>query len=166
MGAPPLLTICCADDLASSSQPGACIMRMNHDPRILTIVRSTGKSRGPSKNIATQDTKTAINQIISQIIGVPHNGIYASVTKNHISYQDALGDYMQETADREQKEPKYHGGNAITVDCRGDKATQNNEISKVTSGKQMFFGLHGSTLLNGLALARCRRGVSKVHRFR
>jgi hypothetical protein len=87
---------------------------------------------------------------------MPDNGIYASVAKNHIPYQDALGDYMQEAAYREQKKPEYHGGNAITVDCRGGKATQNNEIAKVTSGKQIFFGLHGSTLLNGLAFANCR----------
>ena len=86
---------------------------------------------------------------------MPDNGIYASVAKNHIPYQDALGDYMQETADREQKKPEYHGGNAITVDCGRGKATQNNEISKVTSGKQMFFDLHG-TLLNGLVFANCR----------
>ena len=94
---------------------------------------------------------------------MPDHGIHASVAENHIPYQDAFGDYVQKAADGEKRKTNHDAGDAITVDCRGGKATQDNDVSKVTSGKQMLFGLHGSTLPNGLALARCYRGVPKIH---
>jgi hypothetical protein len=96
---------------------------------------------------------------------MPDNGIHASVAENHIAYQDAFGDYMQKAADGKQRKTNQRVGNAMTVKCRGGKTTQDNDISKVAPGKQMFFGLQGSTLLNGLALADCRT-LSKIHLFR
>jgi hypothetical protein len=97
---------------------------------------------------------------------MPDHGVHPSVAENHIPYQDAFGDYVQEAADGEKRKTDHDAGDAITVDCRGGKATQDNKVSKVTPGKQMFFGPHGSAFLNGLAPARCYRGVSKIHLFR
>jgi hypothetical protein len=95
-----------------------------------------------------------------------NHGVYPSVAKHYVPYQDAFGDYMQEAADGKQGKTNHHSGNAMTAQCRGDKTTQDNEIPKVAPGKKILFVPHGSTILNRCALARCCRGVFRIHLFR
>jgi hypothetical protein len=83
-----------------------------------------------------------------------NHGVYPSVAKHYVPYQDAFGNNMQETTYGKQTKTDYRGGDAAPANYRGGKSKENDDISNVASGKKILFGLHRGTILNIFVLAK------------